>query len=122
MFVGFVVGLDKFTTCATTVRYNGRRAVSAVHVEESGGRRAASEVDGCNLFSGKWVFDNMSYPLYNESGCPYMSDQLACHKHGRPDLGYQFWRWQPRNCNLKRYFSFVPFIDLVSVLLYIFAQ
>ncbi|KAL3027295.1 hypothetical protein AAZX31_03G043800 [Glycine max] len=32
-----------------------------------------------------------------------MSDQLACHKHGRSDLGYQYWRWQPHNCNLKRW-------------------
>ncbi|XP_028764558.1 protein trichome birefringence-like 35 isoform X2 [Neltuma alba] len=32
-----------------------------------------------------------------------MSDQLSCHKHGRPDLGYQYWRWQPHNCNLKRW-------------------
>lgn len=55
------------------------------------------------MFSGKWVFDNSSYPLYNESGCPYMSDQLACHKHGRDDLGYQYWRWQPHGCNLKRW-------------------
>uniref|UniRef100_A0A6N2MYT8 Uncharacterized protein n=1 Tax=Salix viminalis TaxID=40686 RepID=A0A6N2MYT8_SALVM len=40
-----------------------------------------------NLAPGKWVFDSESYPLYNESDCPYMSDQLACHKHGRSDLG-----------------------------------
>ncbi|VFQ91659.1 unnamed protein product [Cuscuta campestris] len=32
-----------------------------------------------------------------------MSDQLACQKHGRPDRGYQYWRWQPHNCNLKRW-------------------
>ncbi|XP_027068762.1 protein trichome birefringence-like 35 isoform X2 [Coffea arabica] len=30
-------------------------------------------------------------------------DQLACHKHGRPDVDYQYWRWQPLNCNLKRW-------------------
>lgn len=60
-------------------------------------------VKECDVFSGKWVFDNASYPLYNESHCPYMSDQLACHKHGRHDLGYQYWRWQPNDCNLKRW-------------------
>ncbi|KAL6534436.1 Protein trichome birefringence-like 35 [Orobanche hederae] len=97
------VGLNKFTTCSSTVRYSGRRAISAIDSQEFSGRRATSEVESCDLFSGKWVFDNVSYPLYNESDCPYMSDQLACHKHGRPDLGYQFWRWQPHNCNLKRW-------------------
>lgn len=103
MFLEFVVSLDKSSTCGSTVRYSGRRDFSPVQREESGDRRAASEVEGCDLFSGKWIFDNISYPLYNGSLCPYMSDQLACHKHGRPDLGYQFWRWQPRNCNLRRY-------------------
>lgn len=63
--------------------------------------------EGCDLFSGNWVFDNTTHPLYNESDCPYMSDQLACHKHGRPDLEYQYWRWQPHNCNLKRYSLFL---------------
>ncbi|XP_038721748.1 protein trichome birefringence-like 35 isoform X3 [Tripterygium wilfordii] len=32
-----------------------------------------------------------------------MSDQLACHKHGRSNLGYQNWRWRPHDCNLKRW-------------------
>ncbi|KAL3654881.1 Protein trichome birefringence-like 35 [Castilleja foliolosa] len=95
------VGLDKFTKCSSTVRYSGRRAISASNKVEFSGRMAASGVETCDLFTGKWVFDNNSYPLYNESSCPYMSDQLACHKHGRPDLGYQFWRWQPDNCNLQ---------------------
>ncbi|KAL0450973.1 UNVERIFIED_CONTAM: protein trichome birefringence-like 35 [Sesamum latifolium] len=97
------VGIDKFTTCSSTVRYSGRRAVSAVHRPESDDLQAGSAVEGCDLFSGKWVFDNTSYPLYNESRCPYMSDQLACKKHGRPDIEYQFWRWQPHNCNMKRW-------------------
>ncbi|CAN6469696.1 unnamed protein product [Victoria cruziana] len=57
----------------------------------------------CDLFSGKWVFDNASYPLYSERDCPYMSNQLACKKHGRPDSAYRNWRWQPHKCNLTRW-------------------
>ncbi|KAH9736739.1 protein trichome birefringence-like 34 [Citrus sinensis] len=57
----------------------------------------------CNLFSGKWVFDNKSYPLYKEKECTFMSDQLACEKFGRKDLNYQFWRWQPHHCDLPRF-------------------
>lgn len=67
---------------------------------------AAAKEEICDVFSGKWVFDNSSssYPLHKESECPYMSDQLACQKHGRPDLDYQHWRWQPHPpCNLKRW-------------------
>lgn len=60
----------------------------------------------CDYFSGKWVFDNKTYPLYKEKECSFMSDQLACEKFGRKDLSYQYWRWQPHHCDLLRYFFF----------------
>ncbi|XP_009796067.1 protein trichome birefringence-like 35 [Nicotiana sylvestris] len=93
------VPLDKSSTCHFTVKHSGRRAKWGSPVLESGGRRELLET--CDYTSGKWVFDNTSHPLYNESDCPYMSDQVACQKYGRPDLDYQYWRWQPHNCNLK---------------------
>lgn len=65
-----------------------------------------SSSDKCNLFSGKWVFDNKSYPLYKEQDCKFMSDQLACQKFGRKDLDYQHWRWQPHQCDIPRFFFF----------------
>ncbi|KAM1949561.1 hypothetical protein ACFX15_009604 [Malus domestica] len=93
--------LDRFSTCNSTREYSGQKILWTDRTPEYGNRRESLE--RCDVFSGKWVFDNASYPLYKESECPYMSDQLACHKHGRPDLGYQYWRWQPHNCNLKRW-------------------
>ncbi|XP_047323198.1 protein trichome birefringence-like 35 [Impatiens glandulifera] len=94
------VVLDRFTTCRSTVKYNGRKPgwmVTPKSLDPHGS-------DGsCDVFSGKWIFDNISYPLYNEQDCPYMSDQLACHKHGRSDLRYQHWRWQPHGCSLKKW-------------------
>ncbi|XP_057983808.1 protein trichome birefringence-like 35 [Malania oleifera] len=95
------VVLDRFTTCSFTRNYSGRKAGWVERAPEYGYRR--ENLESCDIFSGKWVYDNSSYPLYNESDCPYMSDQLACHKHGRSDLDYQNWRWQPHNCNLKRW-------------------
>ncbi|WMV52192.1 hypothetical protein MTR67_045577 [Solanum verrucosum] len=95
------VPLDKSSACHSTVKYSGKRAEWDSFKPESGGRREMPET--CDYFSGEWVFDNSSHPLYKESDCPYMSDQLACHKHGRQDLEYQYWRWQPHNCNLKRW-------------------
>ncbi|KAK6943198.1 Trichome birefringence-like, N-terminal domain [Dillenia turbinata] len=96
------VELDRFTTCKSTLKYSGRRAnwVDRHRVELD---HKKEDLEECDVFSGKWVFDNSSYPLYNESHCPYMSDQLACHKHRSPDFGYQYWRWQPHNRNLKRW-------------------
>ncbi|CAL5389933.1 unnamed protein product [Camellia sinensis] len=57
----------------------------------------------CNLFSGKWVYDNNSYPLYKEHECTFMWDEFACQKFGRKDLNYQNWRWQPHDCDLPRF-------------------
>ncbi|VFQ91658.1 unnamed protein product [Cuscuta campestris] len=58
----------------------------------------------CDLYSGKWVYDNTSrYPLYKEHECTFMSDQLACQKFGRKDFDYQRWRWQPNQCHLPRF-------------------
>lgn len=60
----------------------------------------------CDLFSGKWVFDNESYPLYKEQQCTFMSDELACEKFGRKDLSYQNWRRKPHQyCDLPRCLS-----------------
>ncbi|KAA3463742.1 protein trichome birefringence-like 35 [Gossypium australe] len=95
--------LDGSSSCNSTRNYSGKKIRWVGTDAESNQRRSISQENSCDVFSGKWVFDNQSYPLYKESDCPYMSDQLACHKHGRSDLQYQHWRWQPHNCNLKRW-------------------
>ncbi|XP_047312886.1 protein trichome birefringence-like 34 [Impatiens glandulifera] len=80
----------------------------------SGGRRGNNGSDetevkehgklkSCDLFSGKWVYDNVSYPIYKEQDCSFVNDQLACQKFGRGDLDYQHWRWQPHRCDLPRF-------------------
>lgn len=56
----------------------------------------------CDMSSGRWVYDDAAYPLYEESACKFMSDQAACGKFGRTDLKYQNWRWQPHGCDLPR--------------------
>ncbi|KAJ1401158.1 PMR5 N-terminal domain [Sesbania bispinosa] len=43
--------------------------------------------EGCDIFSGRWVRDEFSRPLYEESECPYIQPQLTCQEHGRPDKG-----------------------------------
>ncbi|XP_030537310.1 protein trichome birefringence-like 34 [Rhodamnia argentea] len=59
-------------------------------------------LSSCDVFSGRWVFDNSSRPLYKEGECKYMR-QLSCRKHGRKDSKYQQWRWQPHGCDLPRF-------------------
>nr|KJB74363.1 hypothetical protein B456_011G290400 [Gossypium raimondii] len=59
--------------------------------------------EGCDIFSGKWVKDELTRPHYGESECPYIQPQLTCRAHGRPDTEYQKWRWQPHGCDIPRF-------------------
>ncbi|KAE8669381.1 Protein trichome birefringence-like 32 [Hibiscus syriacus] len=59
--------------------------------------------EGCDVFSGRWVRDELTRPQYEESECPYIQPQLTCQEHGRPDTEYQKWRWQPHGCDLPRF-------------------
>lgn len=61
------------------------------------------ETTTCDMSSGRWVYDEEAYPLYEESACRFMSDNFACGKYGRTDLRYQRWRWQPHGCDLPRF-------------------
>ncbi|PIN04227.1 hypothetical protein CDL12_23244 [Handroanthus impetiginosus] len=70
---------------------------------EQNGTRNDSKIPECNFFSGKWVYDNISYPLYKERNCSFMENDFACERHGRKDLKYQNWRWQPHHCDLPRF-------------------
>ncbi|XAR56483.1 hypothetical protein NMG60_11036991 [Bertholletia excelsa] len=58
--------------------------------------------EGCNVFDGKWVWDNESYPLYTEESCGFLVKQVTCRRNGRPDDMYRNWRWQPSGCRLPR--------------------
>ncbi|CAA3003266.1 trichome birefringence-like 34 [Olea europaea subsp. europaea] len=68
-------------------------------------KRPDDSIPHCNFFSGKWVYDNISYPLYKENQCSFMELDFACQKFGRKDLNYQKWRWQPHDCELPRFNS-----------------
>ncbi|KAI3994967.1 hypothetical protein MKX01_019781 [Papaver californicum] len=57
----------------------------------------------CDLFSGKWVYDNSTNPLYSWKQCSFWNDWFTCEKYGRKDLSYQNWRWQPNQCDLPRF-------------------
>ncbi|GLT50946.1 hypothetical protein SLA2020_244010 [Shorea laevis] len=55
----------------------------------------------CNIFDGKWVRDD-SCPIYAPGSCPHIDEPFNCYVNGRPDRGYEKYRWQPKDCNIPR--------------------
>ncbi|XP_024381548.1 xyloglucan O-acetyltransferase 1 [Physcomitrium patens] len=55
----------------------------------------------CNLEQGKWIPDSTS-PQYNSTTCRFIQGHQNCHKNGRPDDGYLYWKWKPEQCDLPK--------------------
>ncbi|KAJ0038498.1 hypothetical protein Pint_23053 [Pistacia integerrima] len=66
----------------------------------------------CDFTNGSWVHDKMG-PLYNGTACATIKEGQNCIAHGRPDLGYLYWRWKPNQCKLPR-FDPHTFLQLLS--------
>lgn len=56
----------------------------------------------CDLFDGNWVRDDQ-LPMYEPGSCPHIDESFDCFLNGRPDNGYERYRWQPKHCNIPRY-------------------
>lgn len=59
--------------------------------------------ENCDLFDGKWVYDDVNYPIYKEAECQFLTEQVTCMRNGRRDDRFQKWRWQPNDCSLPRF-------------------
>ncbi|XP_010921025.1 probable xylan O-acetyltransferase 10 [Elaeis guineensis] len=64
---------------------------------------AVGRMEGCDVFSGRWVYDEASRPLYTERQCHSIDPMTNCQAYGRPDTAYLHWRWQPHGCSLPSF-------------------
>jgi hypothetical protein len=76
----------------------GSPAPAPVPAAEEEGKDGGAGGGECDVFVGEWVEEPVGYPLYDAAECPFLSDQVACRRNGRPDSGYEQWRWRPMGC------------------------
>ncbi|KAJ8900286.1 hypothetical protein K2173_024926 [Erythroxylum novogranatense] len=57
----------------------------------------------CNLYQGTWVYDPLTFPLYDSATCPFIRKEYDCLKYGRPDHFYLHYKWKPTGCDLPRF-------------------
>ncbi|XP_050269042.1 protein trichome birefringence-like 23 [Quercus robur] len=53
----------------------------------------------CDLLTGDWI-PNPLGPTYTNRSCSLIESHQNCIDNGRPDRGYLYWRWNPRDCEL----------------------
>ncbi|XP_021825090.1 protein trichome birefringence-like 43 [Prunus avium] len=90
--------MDAFAVGATTIAL----LVLSVLYQQVHGGLVGSDINGCDVSHGNWVFDD-SYPLYAAPSCPFIENEFDCIKNGRPDKDYLKYRWQPSACNLPKF-------------------
>ncbi|ESQ43386.1 hypothetical protein EUTSA_v10013411mg [Eutrema salsugineum] len=66
----------------------------------------------CDLYHGNWFYDPMG-PSYTNNSCPLLTQMQNCQGNGRPDKGYENWRWKPSQCDLPR-FDAKKFLELMK--------
>lgn len=55
----------------------------------------------CNIFAGDWV-PSPDGPAYTNDTCSVIESHQNCMTNGRPDSGFVYWKWSPRDCELPQ--------------------
>ncbi|XP_021775606.1 protein trichome birefringence-like 40 [Chenopodium quinoa] len=74
-------------------------SISSIDVPNFRGKQLHIEKK-CNIFDGRWVYKPEESPTYDPLKCPFVEEKMSCKKNGRPDLAYEHWKWEARDCSI----------------------
>ncbi|KAG6765460.1 hypothetical protein POTOM_029503 [Populus tomentosa] len=52
-------------------------------VPNSKAEKTIEPLESCDIFTGEWVFDNITRPLYKEDECAFLTEGVTCMKNGK---------------------------------------
>ncbi|KAL6177049.1 hypothetical protein ACLB2K_053681 [Fragaria x ananassa] len=105
--------IELVSSSSEKIEENKDEAASFGKIETlSSGKVEEERVNGgCDLTRGKWVYDE-SYPLYTNGSCSLIDEGFNCQGNGRSDKDYMKWRWQPQDCEIRR-FNATKMLELI---------
>ncbi|XP_014516142.1 protein trichome birefringence-like 3 [Vigna radiata var. radiata] len=104
-FSSSIINLKPCPTNSTKPKSNDKKTQQMVPIHNAAwfNDGFVYEPEECDFRNGKWVFNSSIKPLYSGTSCPYISRPYSCVKNGRVDSDYQYWEWQPEDCNLPKF-------------------
>ncbi|MCL7035731.1 hypothetical protein MKW94_022179 [Papaver nudicaule] len=108
LVIGFALCL-LYSATTTTTTSDGGNSIGDVSITETPPIQGDGPDEKCDLAIGEWIPDPLG-PMYTNESCNVITDNQNCMMNGRPDTGYLYWRWKPRDCELPR-FDAVRFLD-----------
>ncbi|KAJ0249095.1 PMR5 N-terminal domain-containing protein [Hirschfeldia incana] len=104
VFTLFLFGIFIFNDNLEPIAYLTSSSPFSSLFEDGGNAELPREEEHeCDLFTGNWIFDNETRPLYKEENCEFLTEQVTCLRNGRKDSLFQSWRWQPKHCSLPKF-------------------
>ncbi|KAI3710733.1 hypothetical protein L2E82_40524 [Cichorium intybus] len=111
LFVGFGFRL-LFTQSPSVIPNLSDNNINTPLVDKNQIHPKDDKSERCDMFDGEWIPNSGEAPYTNNS-CRWIQRDQNCMTNGRPDTGYLYWRWSPKDCELPR-FDAKKFLEMMK--------